>query len=89
MKVIIEMLLKAAVVGMGHWGKTLLNNFSNNSEIDVYAVSYLNSLMLFLSMSFSVMLLILGVLNSNITKALKEIVNYPSYNIKKSFKHFS
>ncbi len=38
MKVIIEMLLKAAVVGMGHWGKTLLNNFSNNSEIDVCAV---------------------------------------------------
>ena len=59
--------------------------FFINNEV----VSYLNSLMLFLSMSFSVMLLILGVLNSNITKALKEIVNYPSYNIKKSFKHFS
>jgi len=31
-------------------------------------------LMLFLSMSFSAMFLVFGVLNSNITKTLKEIV---------------
>jgi hypothetical protein len=68
-----------------YFGIQILYLFFINNEV----VSDLNSLMLFLSMSFSAMFLVFGVLNSNITKALKEIVNYPSYNIKKSYKHFS
>ena len=68
-----------------YFGIQILYLFFINNEV----VSDLNSLMLFLSMSFSAMFLVFGVLNSNITKTLKEIVNYPSYNIKKSYKHFS
>jgi dolichol-phosphate mannosyltransferase len=44
--------------------------------------------MLFISIAFSLMFLVIGFLSSSVIKILRETINYPVYNIEKTFKFF-